>query len=125
MTINYLKSKPLLIIVVILIISAALFVFARTRSNKSAFALAEDFPRGALVYAQIKDLPELIKQWDQSRLKQQYLNSTNYKEFQHHHLALKLIERWEEFNSALGFPLDTVAIGGAADANAAIAVYDI
>ena len=125
MTINYLKSKPLLIIVVILIISAALFVFARTRSNKSAFALAEDFPRGALVYAQMKDLPELIKQWDQSRLKQQYLNSTNYKEFQHHHLALKLIERWEEFNSALGFPLDTVAIGGAADANAAIAVYDI
>lgn len=125
MTINYLKSKSLLIIVIILIISAALFVFARTRSNKSGFALAEDFPRGALVYAQFRDLPELIKQWDQSRLKQQYLDSTNYKEFQHHHLALKLIERWEEFNSALGFPLDSAAISGAADTNAAIAVYDI
>ena len=125
MTINYLKSKPLLIIVVILIISAALFVYARTRQNRTAFGLAEDFPRGPLVYAQFKDLPELIKQWDQSRLKQQYLDSTNYKEFQHHHLALKLIERWEEFNSALGFPLDTAAISGAADTNAAIAVYDI
>jgi len=124
-TIKYLKSKPLLIIAVILIICAALFVYARTRPNKTAFSLAEDFPRGALVYAQFKDLPGLIKQWDQSQLKQQYLNSTNYKEFQHHHLALKLIERGEEFNSALGFPLDTAAISGAADANAAIAVYDI
>jgi len=124
-TINYLKSKPLLIIAVILIICAALFVYARTRPNKTAFSPAEDFPRGALVYAQFKDLPELIKRWEQSRLKQQYLDSTNYKEFQHHHLALKLIERWEEFNSELGFPLDTAAISGAADTNAAIAVYDI
>ena len=78
MTIKYLKSKPLLIIAVILIICAALFVYARTRPNKTAFSLAEDFPRGALVYAQFKDLPGLIKQWDQSQLKQQYLNSTNY-----------------------------------------------
>jgi hypothetical protein len=124
-TIKYLKSKPLLIISVVLIICAALFVYARTRSNKTAFGLAEDFPRGALVYAQFKDLPGLIKQWDQSRLKQQYLNSTNYKEFQHHHLALKLIEHWEEFNSALGFPLDATAISGAADTSAAVAIYDI
>ena len=125
MTITYLKSKPLLIISVVLIICAALFVYARTRSNKTAFGLAEDFPRGALVYAQFKDLPGLIKQWDQSRLKQQYLNTTNYKEFQHHHLALKLIEHWEEFNSALGFPLDATAISGAADTSAAVAIYDI
>jgi hypothetical protein len=124
-TINHLKSKPLLIISVVLLVCAALFVYARTRSNKTAFGQAEDFPRGALVYAQFKDLPELIKQWDQSRLKQQYLDSTNYKEFQHHHLALKLIERWKEFNSALGFPLDAAAISGAADTSAALAIYDI
>jgi hypothetical protein len=124
-TIKYLKSKPFLFISVILIICAALFVYARTRPNRTAFGLAEDFPRGALVYAQFKDLPQLIKQWDQSRLKQQYLDSANYKEFQHHHLALKLIERWEEFNSALGFPLDAAAISGAAETSAALAIYDI
>lgn len=125
MTINYLKTKPLVIISVVLIICAALFVYSRTRSNKTAFGQAEDFPRGAFVYAQFKDLPELIKQWDQSRLKQQYLDSANYKEFQHHHVALKLIDRWEEFNSALGFPLDAAAISGAADTSAALAIYDI
>jgi hypothetical protein len=122
---KYFRPRPLSIIALALIICAGLFVYARTRSKKSAFSLAEDFPRGALVYAQFGDLPALIKQWDQSRLKQQYLESTNYKQFQHHHLALKLIERWEEFNNALGFPLDAAAIAGSADTGAAIAVYDI
>jgi hypothetical protein len=122
---KYLRPKRLLIIALVLITCAALIVYARTRSNGRAFGQAEDFPRGALLYAQFKDLPGLIKQWEQSTLKQQYLDSTNYKEFQHHHLALKLIERWEEFNSALGFPLDAAAITGAADTSAALAIYDI
>lgn len=125
MTLKWRPTKPLSIIALALIICAALFVYARTRSNYDAFTLAEDFPRGALVYAQFKDLPELIKQWDQSRLKQQYLDSTNYMQFQHRHLALKLIDRWEEFNNALGFPLDAAAISGAADSGAALAIYDI
>lgn len=125
MTLKYLRPKVLSIIALVLLICAALFVYARTRSNKGAFTLAEDFPRGALVYAQFKDLPELIKQWDQSRLRQQYLDSANYKQFQHRHLALKLIERWEEFNNALGFPLDAAAISGAADTSGALAIYDI
>ena len=88
MILKYLRPKRLLIIALVLITCAALIVYARTRSNRRAFGQAEDFPRGALLYAQFKDLPGLIKQWDQSRLKQQYLDSTNYKEFQHHHLAL-------------------------------------
>ena len=68
MTLEYLRPKPLLIIALVLITCAALIVYARTRANKTAFSLAQDFPRGAVVYAQFKDLPGLIKQWDQSRL---------------------------------------------------------
>ena len=123
---RYLRSKPLWIsLLLVLSICAGLIVYARTRSSKHPFELAEDFPRGPLVYGQFSDLPALIKQWDQSRLKQQYLSSANYKQFQHGHLALKLIERWEEFNNALGFPLDTSALSSAADPRVAIAIYDI
>src|SRR5712691_5365066 len=123
---RYLRSKPLWISLFLLLsVCAGLIVYARSRSSKHPFELAEDFPRGALVYGQFADLPALVKQWDQSRLKQQYLHSENYKQFQHGHLALKLIERWEEFNNALGFPLDTAAISSAADAGAAVAIYDI
>lgn len=108
------------------LICVALIVYARsTRSNRNAYSLAADLPRGALVYAQFANLPELLKQWDQSQLKERYLNSTNYQQVQHRHLALKLISRWEEFNNALGFPVDLAAIGSSTDGAAAVAVYDI
>ena len=110
----------------LVLICVALFVYARsTRSSKNAYSLAGDLPRGALVYAQFANLPELLKQWDQSQLKERYLSSTNYQQFQHRHLALKLISRWEEFNNALGFPVDLATIGSSTDGAAAVAVYDI
>jgi len=104
----------------------ALFVYARsTRSSKNAYSLAGDLPRGALVYAQFESLPELINSWEQSQLKDRYLSSTNYQQLQHRHLALKLISRWQEFNDALGFPIDLASIGASSDGAAAVAVYDI
>ena len=48
----------------LVLICIALIVYARsTRSGKNAYSLAGDLPRGALVYAQFENLPELIKQW--------------------------------------------------------------
>jgi hypothetical protein len=108
-----------------LTICAGLFVYAKNRSSKDPFELAADFPRGPLVYAQFADLPSLIKQWDQSPLKRQYLESANFRQFQHGHLALKLLERWEEFNNALGFPLDAATLSDSADARVGLAIYDI
>src|SRR5262245_35724905 len=110
----------------LVLICVALIVYARsTRSSRNAYSLAGDLPRGALVYAQFANLPELLKQWDQSQLKERYLSSTNYQQLQHRHLALKLISRWEEFNNALGFPIDLATIGSSTDGAAAVAVYDI
>src|SRR2546426_11754019 len=87
--------------------------------------MAHDFPRGAVVYAQFKDLPAAIKQWDESSLKERYLKSVNYQKMWSRHLANKLFSRWEEFNAATGFPLSLSAFGAVADNRAAIAVYDI
>src|SRR5262245_4604890 len=91
----------------------------------SGFELANDFPRGAIVYAQFKDLPAAIKQWDESALKGRYLGSVNYQKLWSRHLANKLFSRWEEFNAAAGFSLGASAFGAIADNRAAIAVYDI
>jgi hypothetical protein len=110
----------------LVLICVALIVYARSsRSSKNPYSLAGDLPRGALVYAQFANVPELIKQWDQSQLKERYLSSTNYQQLQHRHLALKLISRWEEFNNALGFPVDLATIGSSTDGAAAVAIYDI
>jgi hypothetical protein len=91
----------------------------------SGFELANDFPRGAVVYAQFKDLPAAIKQWNESALKDRYLKSANYQKLWSRHLANKLFSRWEEFNGAAGFSLDDSAFSAITDNRAAIAVYDI
>jgi hypothetical protein len=112
--------------VIALLACVALIAYASvSRKSAAPFALAADVPRGALLYAQFSDLPALVKRWEESKLKEQYLGSTNFEQFHSRHLALKLIERWEEFNSALGFPLDALSVGEAADNKAALAVYDI
>lgn len=123
---KFLRRHFFKLAVVVLLACAALIAYARM-SKKSAgpYALAADVPRGALVYAQFSDLPALVKRWEESKLKERYLASTNFQQFQSRHLALKLIERWEEFNSAVGFPLDDLTIGEAAENRAALAVYDI
>ena len=115
-----------LITVALASIAVAFIVFARTAHvAKSEYALAQDLPRGAFVYAQFSDLPALIEGWDHSQLKERYLNSTNYRQLQQRHLILKLLSRWEEFNTALGFQLDVATISGASENRAALAVYDI
>ncbi|MDT5059887.1 MAG: hypothetical protein QOH63_346 [Acidobacteriota bacterium] len=123
---RFLRRHFLKLTVVALLACAALIAYARvSKKSAGAYQLAADLPRGALVYAQFSDLPTLIKRWDESPLKERYLASTNFQQFQSRHLALKLIERWEEFNSALGFPLDALTLGEAAENRAALAVYDI
>src|ERR1044071_1279571 len=120
------RSILLSITIVLAFIGVAFIVFGRTAHKpRGAYGLAEDLPRGAVVYAQFSNLPALIEQWDHSQLKERYLNSTNYQQLQHRHLLLKLISRWEEFNNALGFQLDVGAISGATETKAAVAVYDI
>ena len=112
--------------IALLFIGVAFVVFGRTAHKpRGEYGLANDLPRGALVYAQFANLSALIEQWEHSKLKEQYLNSTNYRQLQHRHLMLKLISRWEEFNNSLGFQLDTAAITGATETKAALAVYDI
>ncbi|HEY0364978.1 MAG TPA: hypothetical protein VGC73_00815, partial [Pyrinomonadaceae bacterium] len=101
-------------------------VFGRTAHKpRGEYGLANDLPRGAFVYAQFANLPALLEQWEHSQLKERYLNSTNYRQLQHRHLMLKLISRWEEFNSALGFQLDVTTVTGATETKAAVAIYDI
>jgi hypothetical protein len=112
--------------IVLVFICVAFVVFGRTAHKpRGEYGLADDLPRGAFVFAQFSNLPALLEQWQHSKLKEQYLNSTNYRQLQHRHLMLKLISRWDEFNNALGFKLDTAAMSGATETTAAVAVYDI
>jgi hypothetical protein len=105
---------------------ASLLAYAKaTRTTRGPYELADDCPRGALVYAQAPDFPALVRLWDSSRLKERYLASTNFSQFVNGHVALKLVERGREFADAMGFPLDAPALAEATEKRAAVAVYDI
>jgi hypothetical protein len=109
---------------VLLFVTVVVFAALSQKKNEP-FAQAKDFPRDALIYAQITDLPIFIKLWNESKLKAKYEGSQNFDEFQNHHLAMKLASRWEEFNASVGFPIDLETVAGLAENRAAVAVYDI
>ncbi len=103
--------------------AAALIGFSQMKER--AFAPAEDFPRGAILYAQVNDLPAFIKLWNESKFRGKYLASENYKDFANNHLGRKLASRWSEFSEASGFSMDLETAAGLTENQAAIALYDI
>lgn len=115
--------KPKIIFAIFAFTIAVLFVYSQTK--KEVFAPAEDFPREAIFYVQITDLPEMIRLWNESNLKENYLNSENFNEFSNRHLGRKLASRWREFNDAAGFSFDLETVAKLAANQASLAVYDV
>jgi len=122
MVFKFLKFRYFLLV---LLLVSAVIAYAKINSANEAFSQAKDFPEGALLYAQFQDLPALYKIWDESELKQKYLESVNFREFENEHLAMKLVSRLSEFEEASNFPLDISAVLSSSETKAAIAVYDI
>lgn len=114
---------PRVFLLLICIFAAFLFVYSQIKNDN--FAPAKDFPRGALVYVQVADLPAFIKLWNESKLKEKYLASDNFTDFQNNHLGRKLASRRQEFNTAAGFQFDLETLSGLANDQAAIALYDV
>ena len=115
------KSKIFLTIFVVAVV--AVFIYSQTK--RKAFAAAEDFPREAVLYLQIADLPALIKLWNESELKEKYLASDNYRDFQNRHLGRKLASRWQEFSDSAGFAIDLDVLSCLTGNQASIALYDV
>src|ERR1051326_3145795 len=88
------RSRRLLLLPMLVAICAGLLVYAKP-PRPLPYAFAADLPRGPIVYAQFNDLPALFHQWNDSKLKERYLASTNFTQFQDRHLATKIVERWD------------------------------
>lgn len=112
---------PISILAVVLVVALIAF----SRAGREPFSAAEDFPRGALVYVEISDLPALLRLWNESTFRKKYTTSANFGNFATRHLGLKLAGRWREFNDATGFPIDAGVLSGLTENRAAFALYDI
>ncbi|MBX7219971.1 MAG: hypothetical protein K1Y36_08490 [Blastocatellia bacterium] len=122
------QQRPNRFQVTFLVLLAGLAAVLSAQSAKtpaSPYELARACPRGACIYVQFRNLPEFLDLWNRSALRERYLQSVNFDQFQKRHLGIKLLERFDEVSLALGFPLDSRAFHGATQNQAALAVYDI
>ncbi len=82
-------------------------------------------PEGALLYIEAKDFAGLLKDWNGSPEKAQWLTSDDYRVFSNSRLFLRLSKASDEFAKAAGVPPNVKFLNDAAGKESSIAIYNI
>jgi hypothetical protein len=82
-------------------------------------------PEGALLYIEAKDFAGLMKDWNASPEKAQWLKSDDYRVFSNSRLFLRLNKASDEFAVAAGVPPNMKFLSDAAGQESALAIYNI
>jgi hypothetical protein len=106
-----------------LLLSAAGYVFLQTTAP--APKLATIMPSGALLYLDSPDFGRLLRDWDSSQVKADWLESENYGVFSRSNLFTKLQEVYGQYGEAAGFAAGLKSIVEIAGTDSALALYEI
>jgi len=106
-----------------LLLSAAGFVFLQTTSPVPK--LATLIPSGALLYLEAPDFGRLLRDWDASKVKADWLDSQNYAVFARSNLFTKLQEVYGQYGEAAGFRPGLKSVVEIAGTDSALALYEI
>ena len=106
-----------------LLLSAAGYVFLQTPAP--APRLATFMPSGALLYLEAPDFGRLLRDWDESKVKADWLESANYAVFSRSNLFTKLEEVYGQYVEAAGFVPGLQGIREIAGTDSALALYEI
>ena len=87
--------------------------------------LSKFVPAGPLLYLEAKDFSSLLREWDSSPQKRQWLKSDSYEMFSRSRLFLRLQGAGQQFGVAAGLPADLDFFSQAAGQRSAVALYDI
>lgn len=82
-------------------------------------------PEGALLYVQARNFSGLLKTWNDSPEKGEWLESDSHSAFSQSRLFLQLKQHFRHFSEAAGAPADTDFVTAAAGDESALALYDI
>jgi hypothetical protein len=82
-------------------------------------------PGGALLYLEAPDFGGLLRDWDQSKVKTDWLASTNYEVFSRSNLFTKLQEVYNQYGEAAGFVPGLKGAREIAGTESALALYQI
>jgi hypothetical protein len=82
-------------------------------------------PEGALLYIEAKDFSALLKDWNSSSERAQWLKSDDYRVFSNSRLFLRLGQASDQFAAAAGLPPNMQFLNDAAGKESSLALYDI
>lgn len=106
-----------------LLLCAAAYVFLQT--VPAAPKLAALMPSGALLYLEAPDFGGLLRDWNASQVKTDWLRSSNYAVFSRSNLFTKLQGVYTEYGDAAGFLPDLPHLIEIAGTDSALALYGI
>ena len=107
----------------VLLLSAAGLVFLQT--SPPAPKVATLMPSGALLYLEAPDFGRLLRDWDASRVKADWLQSDNYAVFSRSNLFSKLKDVYGEYGEAAGLRPGLKGAVEMAGTDSALALYAI
>ena len=110
-------------LIVGLLLCAAAYVFLQT--VPSTPKLATLMPSGALLYVEAPDFSRLLRDWNTSQVKADWLRSSNYAVFSRSNLFTKLQGVYTGYGDAAGFLPDLPHLIEIAGTDSALALYGI
>jgi hypothetical protein len=112
-----------LVLLSLLLLAAAGYVYLQTTTPSQK--LATFMPGGAMLYLEASNFGGLLRDWDESKVKSDWLESTNYEVFSRSNLYTKLSEVYGQYGEAAGLLPDIKGIVEIAGTDSALALYEI
>ncbi len=108
-----------------LLLSAAGAGYVALQNATSQPKLASLMPGGALLYLEAPDFGNLLRDWDASKFKADWLQSANYAVYSRSNLFTKLEELYQQYGAAAGFLPDLKGVIELAGKESALALYEV
>lgn len=112
-------------IVVAAILMAAGGITCWRSAAQASRTLSELMPEGALLYLESPDFARLVREWNGSKVKRDWLASANYAAFSRSNLFAKLAGVYDEYGAAAGFGPNLDSVIEIAGDESAVALYEI
>ncbi|HEU0004874.1 MAG TPA: hypothetical protein VFS12_02680, partial [Terriglobia bacterium] len=113
-----------LLVPLIVAVSWVLFALPMLQTA-SDIDIATLLPPGAMIYLESQDFLGQLQRWSDSGVKQRWLASANFSEFEKSRLYLRLKDRLQEFNSLAGLSTDLPLVRSLAGKQAGLGLYSV
>ena len=115
----------LLAVLATVALGSVLFALPWLQTTGSDIDIATLLPPGAMIYLESQDFLGQLQRWSDSGVKQRWLASANFSEFEKSRLYLRLKDRLQEFNSLAGLSTDLPLIRSLAGKQAGLGLYGV